>query len=132
MTTAFQGRIFEYDPRPHPSLLCPGTDLGKVLFLYRRDGDSLAPAVDVLLLHWLHFTGLSLGWSSVILTRLTANEVKILSKPLGPQAVEVACPAWLSHESVKHWRHIPCLVGIIVHAVVLAEDGVLELGFSGC
>ena len=103
--TVFQGRISEHDPRPRRSLLCPGTDLGKVLFLYRRDGDSLALAADMLLLHWLHFIGLSLGWSSVVLTRLTANEVKILSKTLGPQAVEVSRPAWLSQESVKHWRH---------------------------
>jgi hypothetical protein len=132
MTTALQGRMSKYDPRPRPSLLCPSTDLGKVLLLCCRNGDLLALAAGVLLLRWLHFIGLSLDWSSAVLTRLTVSEVKILSQPLGPQAVEVSGPAWLSHESVKHWRHIPCFIGIVVYTVLLAEDRVMELGFSGC
>ena len=131
MTTLFQGRIPEYDPRPQRSLFCPGTDLGKVLFLYCRNGDLLALVTDVLLLHWLHFVGLSPGWSSVVLTRLAANDVMIPTEALAPHAVEVSSPAWLSHESVKHWRHIPCLVGIVVYAVLLVGDGVMESSFEG-
>lgn len=106
---------------------CPGTDLGKVLFLYSRNGDLRALAVDVLLLHWLHFIGLLLGWSSVVLARLAANEVMIPTETLARHAVEVSSPVWLSHESVKHWRHIPCLVGIVVRAALLAGDGVTEM-----
>src|SRR2546423_4979591 len=113
MTTVFQVRIPEYDPRPQRSLLCPGTDLGKVLFLYCRNCDWLALVADVLLLHWLHFIGLLLSWSSVVLTRLAANEVMIPTEILAPHAVEVSGPAWLSHESVKHWRHYPCVAGIV-------------------
>lgn len=131
MATVFQGRILGYDPRPQRPLLCPGTDLGKVLFLYSRNGDLLTLAADVLLLHWLHFVGLSLGWSSVVLTWLAANKVMIPTETLAPHAVEVSSPVWLSHESVKHWRHIPCLVGIVVRAVLLVGDGVMESSFEG-
>jgi hypothetical protein len=88
----------------------------------------LALAADVLLLHWLHFIGLLLGWSSVVLTRLAANEVMAPTETLAPHAVEVSSSAWLFHESVKHWRHIPCLVGIVVF---LVGDGVMESSFEG-
>jgi hypothetical protein len=94
------------------------------LFLYCRNGDLLALAANVLLLLWLHFIGPLLG-------RMAANEVMTPTETLAPHAVEVSSPAWLSHESVKHWRHIPCLVGIVVCAVLLAGDGVMESSFEG-
>jgi hypothetical protein len=94
--------------------------------LYCRNDDLLVLTADVLLFHWLHFIGLSLGWSSVVLTRLAVNEQTILTETLAPHAVEVSSPARLSHESVKHWRHIPCLADIVVRAVLLAGDGVVE------